>query len=99
MSRKRPQSPPDAAHRAVDSVEPAHASARPKLADFLRAYNARGRFEIAAVPPYCGHYVGNGLRVGAEPRSFPVAQLFELDPSYLQALLSDDRVMIRVLEC
>jgi hypothetical protein len=78
---------------AVSSCAPV-----PTFEDFLAGHKLGLSFEVVAVPPYRGHYVGNGISVGVQPVVFPLSQLVgALDASHVDSLLKDSRVSVRIL--
>lgn len=93
-----PELDPHANDGEVASVDGGTPSARPTFEDFLAARKREASFEVVAVAPYLGHYVGAGVSISPEPRVFTVAQLFTLEGSYLRDLiLADSRVNVRIL--
>lgn len=81
----------------ISNVEPAPPACL-TFEDFLSAYRRGQSFEVCAVAPYAGGHIGAGVSVGKEPRTFPIAQLFQLDRSYTELLLSDARISVRIVE-
>lgn len=81
-------------------VDHAEEAVFPRLSfeELHAAYRAGKSIAVMALPPYAGHYVGNGINITPDVAIYPIAQLFALDPSYSQELLADKRVRVRIVE-